>query len=110
MRGADDGGRDRRYIQAMSDRPKHQRWIKRPPRPSRAAPPAERRVRPGMPQFLLSIGFGIGAGLLGAVIAPQVTQQPGMTGLIAGIGMAVGFIAMWRGFGGTREDVRALFR
>jgi len=94
----------------MADRPPRQRWIKRPPRPSRAAPPVERRQKPGMPQFLLAIGFGVGAGLLGALIAPHVTQRPGMAGLMAGLGLAIGFIAMWRGFGGTRQDIRDLFR
>lgn len=94
----------------MAERPTHQRWIKRPPRPSRTAPPVERRRRPGMPQFILAVGFGLGAGLLGALIAPHVTQRPGMTGLIAGLGLAIGFIAMWRGFGGTRQDIRDLFR
>jgi len=93
----------------MAERPSHQRWIKRPPRSSRpVAPPP--RVKPGMTQFLLAIGFGIGAGLLGALLAPQISQRPGMGGLMAGLGLAIGFIAMWRGFGGTRQDIKDLFR
>ena len=61
-------------------RPPNQRWIKRPPRPSRAKPPVVRR------------------------------QAPGMAGLFAGLGLAIGFTAFWRGMGGTREDIRNLFR
>ncbi|WP_270936920.1 hypothetical protein [Falsiroseomonas oryzae] len=92
-------------------RPKHQRWIKRPPRPSRTAPaPPTRRDRPGMTQFLLSIGFGICAGLLGATVGPQVIpDRPGMGGLFAGLGFVAGFIGLWRSFGGTRQDIRDLF-
>lgn len=93
-------------------RPRHQRWIKRPPRPSRAGtPPVEQRIKPGMPHFLFAIGLGLGAGLLGAVIGPQlIPDRPGMAGLFAGLGFAAGFIAFWKGLGGTRQDIRDLFR
>jgi hypothetical protein len=37
-------------------------------------------------------------------------DQPGMAGLFAGLGLAIGFMAFWRGMGGTREDIRNLFR
>lgn len=99
-------------MSAASPRPPHQRWLKRPPRPSRAgAPPATRRQKPGMGQLLVAVGFGIGAGLLGAVVGPRaVPDTPGMGGLFAGIGFAVGFVAFWRGMGGTRQDIRDLFR
>jgi hypothetical protein len=75
-----------------SERPQHQRWIKRPPRPSRSGPElAPARQRPGMTQFVLAIMVGIG-------------------GLFAGVGLAGGFIAVWRSIGGTRQDIRDLFR
>jgi hypothetical protein len=107
-----DAGRPRRYIAAMADRPKHQRWIKRPPRPSRAVPAAgTARTPPGMTQFGIACGFGLLAALLGAVLGPQLLPgRPGMGGLFAGLGLVIGFIAVWRGFGGTRKDVRELFR
>jgi hypothetical protein len=92
-------------------RPQHQRWIKRPPRPSRARPSRPVRNKPGMPQFIIACGFGLGAGLLGALIGPQlIPSQPGMGGLFAGIGLVIGFISVWRGLGGTRQDIRDLFR
>jgi hypothetical protein len=93
-------------------RPPSQRWIKRPPRPSRAGPQKQpARKGPGMSMFLLAIGFGIGAGLLGAVVGPQaIPDRPGMGGLFAGLGFGIGFFAFWRGIGGTRQDIRELFR
>jgi hypothetical protein len=96
----------------MSARPKHQRWIKRPPRPSRtgAAKP-ERRDKPGMTQFVLAVGFGLAVGILGGVVGPQlIPDRPGMGGLFAGLGAVIGFMALWRGFGGTRQDIKDLFR
>jgi hypothetical protein len=33
-----------------------------------------------------------------------------MAGLFAGLGLAIGFMAFWKGMGGTREDIRNLFR
>lgn len=94
-----------------TQRPPSQRWIKRPPRPSRAKPPVARRQPPGMGALLLAIGFGVCAGLLGALLGPKLMpDQPGMAGLFAGLGLAIGFMAFWRGMGGTREDIRNLFR
>lgn len=95
-----------------AERPKHQRWIKRPPRPSRAGTPiAPLRQKPGMTQFLLAIAVGIGTGLLGAMFGPALAPAtPGIGGLSAGIGLAGGFIALWRSLGGTRQDIRDLFR
>jgi hypothetical protein len=94
----------------MAERPSHQRWIKRPPRPSRAAPVVVRRVKPGLSQALVALAVGVALGLLGAMLAPHVTDKPGMAGLFAGLGLAGGFFATWRFFGGTRQDVRDLFR
>jgi hypothetical protein len=95
-----------------TERPQHQRWIKRPPRPSRSNPgSAPARNKPGMTQFLLAIMVGIGTGLLGAVAGPAVVPgQPGMGGLFAGMGLVIGFILVWRSLGGTRQDIRDLFR
>jgi hypothetical protein len=95
-----------------SERPPNQRWIKRPPRPSRGGPPvAPARQKPGMTQFLLALVVGVGTGLLGAMLAPVVAPgQAGMGGLFAGLGLAGGFILVWRSLGGTRQDIRDLFR
>ena len=88
----------------------HQRWIKRPRRPSRAAPPrTAARARPGMRQALLALGFALGTGILGAMVGPQIVPRPGMGGLFAGLGFVAGFIGLWRGFGGTLQDIRDLF-
>lgn len=60
---------------------------------------------------MLAIGVGVGTGLLGATLAPVVApNQAGMGGLFAGIGLAGGFFAVWRSLGGTRQDIRDLFR
>jgi hypothetical protein len=95
----------------MADRPKHQRWIKRPPKPSRAAPAREARVRPGMTQFLLACGIGLIGGVIGALLGPQIVPgRAGMAGLFAGLGFAATFLGVWRALGGTRDDIRELFR
>lgn len=87
--------------------PRH--WVKRPPRPSRPeAPPP--RVKPGLAQAAIAIGVGLGAGLIAAAVAVSLQVQEGMRGLVAGIVAALGAMLVWRGFGGTRQDVRDLFR
>ncbi|HEV7267434.1 MAG TPA: hypothetical protein VGN83_21385 [Falsiroseomonas sp.] len=63
-----------------------------------------------MRQFLLALGGGAGVGLLGASLGPLLSPQPGVAGLLAGLGLAFGFLALWRAFGGTRQDIRDLFR
>lgn len=95
-----------------AERPQHQRWIKRPPRPSRTGPErAPARQKPGMTQLVLAMLVGIGTGLLGAMLGPSLAPDtPGMGGLFAGLGLAGGFIAVWRSLGGTRQDIRDLFR
>lgn len=96
-------------------RPPHQRWIKRPPRPSQARPPtpegkARARVRPGWPQLLTALGFGIALGIVGAVLGPMLIPRPGIGGLFAGLGFAGGTFMLWRGQGGTLQDLRSMFR
>ncbi len=101
----------RGYTAAMTARPPHQRWIKRPPRPSRAAPARETRARPGMTQFLLACGIGVVGGILGALLGPQIIPgRAGMAGLFAGLGFVAAFMGVWSGLGGTRNDIRELFR
>ncbi len=87
--------------------PRH--WIKRPPRPSRpAAPPP--RVKPGRAQAAIALAVGIGAGMIGATIAVAAQAPEGVRGIATGIATALGLILTWRGFGGTRQDARDLFR
>jgi hypothetical protein len=87
--------------------PRH--WVKRPPRPSRpVAPPP--RVKPGRAQAAIALAVGLGAGLLGATLAVAAEAPEGMRGVITGIATALGLILTWRGFGGTRQDARDLFR
>ena len=94
-----------------AERPPHQRWIKRPPKPSRAAPPKPvMRERPGAMQLFMAVGFAISAGIVGAILGPMLVDRPGMGGLFAGVGFAVAFLTMWKGFGGTLADIRAVFR
>jgi hypothetical protein len=64
-----------------------------------------------MGQFMVAVAFGIGAGLLGAVLGPRVLpDRDGIGGLFAGMGFVLGFLAFWRGIGGTRQDIRDLFK
>ncbi|MGG5817993.1 hypothetical protein [Falsiroseomonas sp. HW251] len=94
----------------MAERPPHQRWIKRPPRPSRGVQ-EEFRVPPGMPQFLLACAVSLVGGVAGAVIGPLLApDRAGMAGLFAGLGFVLTFMGVWSAMGGTREDVRKLFR
>jgi hypothetical protein len=58
----------------------------------------------------MALGFGISAGILGAVLGPMLVPRPGMGGLFAGVGFAIGFVTLWKGLGGTMDDIRRLFR
>jgi len=90
-------------------RPARQRWVKRPPRPSR--PPAVLApVRPGRDQALLGLGLGLALALLAVLVTPNLTEREGMTGLAAGLAFSGGFAIVWRGAGGTLDDLRRLFR
>ena len=94
-----------------ASRPPHQRWIKRPPRPSRTGPGTERRTPPGMSHFVMACLGGLVLGLAGILAGPHlVPERAGMAGLFAGLGFALAFVLIWRAFGGRREDIRRLFR
>ncbi len=98
----------RRAGERQRQRPRD-RWVKRPPRPSR--PPAMlARVRPGWTQAALGIGLGLVLAILAAVVTPGLTAQAGMPGLAAGLAFGAGFALVWRAAGGTVDDIRSLFR
>lgn len=98
------------------NRPPGQRWIKRPPRPSRngpfrnGLPGPPPRVGPGRSQLLMAIATGIATGIIGVVLAQLAGARDGVPGFAAGFGFILGFIMLWRGFGGTRQDIRNLFK
>lgn len=88
-----------------------QRWIKRPPRPSRPimqGPPP--RVGPGRSQALMGIATGIATAIVAVILAQVAGAPPGVPGFVAGLGFCLGFFMLWRGFGGTRQDIRNLFK
>jgi len=94
-------------------RPPSQRWLKRPPRPSRAgATPLvmPKRRKPGVEPFLMALGTGIACGIIAAILTPFVTVQPGMAGLFTGLGFSGGFVMMWRGLGFRLQEVREVFK
>ena len=85
-------------------------WLKRPPRPSRVgnAPPPRRK--PGFTQAAIAVGVGLVLGLLGASLSAQAGLREGMPGLLLGGGICLGFLLVWRAFGGTVQDFKDLFR
>jgi hypothetical protein len=91
-----------------SDRPTSQRWIKRPPRPSRPAEivVAPRRQKPGWEPVLMSLGMGIACFIIAAVLIPLATQREGMVGLGAGLAFAAGFWILWKALGYRAQDLR----
>lgn len=92
-------------------RPPSQRWIKRPPRPSRtgsAAPPP--RQKPRGQHLAISAAVGIGCGLIGSALAITLGVREGIPGLFAGVGICLGTLLTWRGFGFTMQDFRDMFR
>ncbi|WP_439598800.1 hypothetical protein [Falsiroseomonas sp.] len=94
-----------------ANRPPGQRWIKRPPRPSRTTLPGPPpRVGPGVSHLLMAIATGVATGIVGVVLAQLAGARAGVPGFAAGLGFILGFIVLWRGFGGTRQDIRNLFK
>ena len=94
-------------------RPPSQRWLKRPPRPSRAAATSlvsPKRRKPGMEPLLMALGVGIACGIVAAILTPFVTVRPGMTGLFTGLGFSGGFVVMWRALGYRVQEVREVFK
>jgi len=87
------------------------RWLKRPPRPSRAgnAPPPPRE-KPGFRHAAMAAVAGLLLGLLGALIAARAGAPEGVPGLLGGIGICLGATLVWRGFSGTLQDFKDLFR
>lgn len=95
------------------ERPPSQRWIKRPPRPSRGsrhhpAPPPRRK--PTGLQLGLSVGVGFVASGLAATVAITAGAREGVPGLVAGLGLFGGTLLTWRAFGHTIQDLRDFFR
>jgi hypothetical protein len=58
----------------------------------------------------MAIGAGLALGLLAAAAGPALVPRPGMGGLFAGLGFVLGFLLLWRSLGGTRQDIRDMFR
>jgi hypothetical protein len=98
---------------APRPRPANQRWIKRPPRPSRGTPLAftpRQKPKPGLEPFLMALGTGIAVGIMAAILTPFATDRQGMVGLATGLGFAGGFVMVWRGLGFTMDQVKDVFR
>ena len=94
-------------------RPPSQRWIKRPPRPSRgsrhhAAPPP--RPKPTALHLGAAVGAGFLASGLAATLAISLGAREGVPGLVAGLGMFGGGLLTWRAFGHSIQDLRDFFR
>ena len=92
-------------------RPPSQRWIKRPPRPSRAgnaAPPP--RQKPRGHHLAIAVAVGAGGGLIGSALGVTLGAREGIPGLLAGIGICLGTLLTWRGFGFTLQDFRDFWR
>lgn len=88
--------------------PRH--WVKRPPRPSRVGSAPPPRKKPGAWQAALAVCTGLLLGLFGATFAARSGAPEGVPGLVGGIGICLGAVLVWRGFGGTRQDFKDLFR
>jgi len=94
-------------------RPPSQRWIKRPPRPSRGsrhhAPPPP-RAKPKAIHLAIAIGVGLVAGALAATATITLGAREGLPGLLSGIAMFGGALLTWRALGFTVDDLRRFFR
>lgn len=93
-------------------RPPSQRWIKRPPRPSRGrhqpAPPP--RPKPTALRLGIAVAVGVLASGLAATAAITAGAREGIPGLVAGLGLFGGALLTWRAFGHTVQDFRDFFR
>lgn len=92
-----------------NDRPERH-WVKRPKRPSRIGNAPPPRDKPGFGKAMIALGVGLVLGLLGASLAAQSGLREGVPGLLLGGGICLGFMLVWRAFGGTVQDVKDLFR
>jgi hypothetical protein len=72
------------------------------------APPP--RQKPGFAQAAIAAGAGLVLGLLGASLSAQAGLREGVPGLLLGGGICLGFLLVWRGFGGTVQDFRNLWQ
>ena len=91
-------------------RPPTQRWIKRPPRPSRHhAPPRPPHPKPRAMHLVIAIGVGMAVGVLAATAAITLGAREGFPGLLSGIGMFGGALMTWRAFGFDLQDLRNFF-
>ena len=88
--------------------PRH--WVKRQPRPSRIGNAPPPRQKPGFGQAAIAVGAGLVLGLLGASLSAQAGLREGVPGLLLGGGICLGFMLVWRAFGGTVQDFKDLFR
>ncbi|HYF07681.1 MAG TPA: hypothetical protein VD970_08670 [Acetobacteraceae bacterium] len=53
---------------------------------------------------------GLGGGLVGSALGILSGAREGIPGLLAGLGICLGALLTWRGFGFTLEDLRRYFR
>ncbi len=101
----------RRAGERLAVRRPRERWIKRPARPSQPQPPQPlMRLKPGWPQALTGIALGLAFGIFAAVVTPMLVDRPGIPGFAAGLSFTAGFALIWRGAGGTIQDIRDLFK
>ncbi len=94
----------------MSDQRPPRHWVKRPPRPSRVGNAPPPRQKPGFTQASIAALAGLVLGLLGASLSAQAGWREGTPGLLLDAGICLGFLLVWRAFGGTVQDFKDLFR
>ena len=95
------------------ERPPSQRWIKRPPRPSRGSRhhvPEPARPKPTWLHLGVSVGVGFLASGLLATAAITAGAREGLPGLVAGLGRCAGVLVAWRAFGHSVQQLRDFFR
>jgi len=77
--------------------PRH--WIKRPPRPSRAAPPPPPPSMPRSRRVLVAAAAGVTVGFVAAYAAANLHPDPALTWVGLGFGGALGAAFAWRFIG-----------